>query len=92
MAWQGALAVAAKGFDVPAGVNPVTQLHAEEMVLPAHLANTVRDLAANAGGGGAPRSATIKAAPLPRGFWVMHSSEIAKALGIAERNFEYTRG
>jgi hypothetical protein len=42
---------AAGGFDVPSGLNPVTQLHAREMVLPAYLADQVRDGAASGGGG-----------------------------------------
>lgn len=52
MAAAAAGYMAAGGFDVPAGLNPVTQLHAEEMVLPARLANPMRDLLA---GFGAPR-------------------------------------
>lgn len=47
-----AAASAAGGFDIPAGMNPVTQLHAKEMVLPAHLANAVRNMAGGQGGGG----------------------------------------
>ena len=39
---MAALASAAGGFDIPAGVNPLTQLHAREMVLPARLANPMR--------------------------------------------------
>lgn len=35
---------AASGWDVPAGVNPMAQIHAEEMVLPAKYANGLRDL------------------------------------------------
>lgn len=50
---MAATAAAAGGFDVPSGMNPVTQLHAEEMVLPAPLANTVRAMAANSGGAAA---------------------------------------
>jgi hypothetical protein len=42
---------AAKGFDIPAGVNPVTQLHQREMVLPAELADAVRDMTGGGGGG-----------------------------------------
>ncbi|MCB1597620.1 MAG: hypothetical protein KDI87_07905, partial [Gammaproteobacteria bacterium] len=42
---------AAGGFDVPPGLNPVTQLHQSEMVLPAELANAVRGMAAGGGGG-----------------------------------------
>jgi hypothetical protein len=51
-AWQGALVAAAGGFDVPAGLNPMTQLHPKEMVLPAELAEGVRDTIAGGGGGG----------------------------------------
>jgi hypothetical protein len=42
-----ALASAAGGYDIPAGVNPVTQLHEREMVLPKQYADTIRSLAAN---------------------------------------------
>lgn len=38
------------GMDIPAGVNPLTQLHEKEMVLPAQHAQVIRDLA-NTGGG-----------------------------------------
>jgi TP901 family phage tail tape measure protein len=44
------------GFDVPPGLSPVTQLHPEEMVLPADLANRVRGFtergASSSSGGG----------------------------------------
>jgi hypothetical protein len=45
-------ASAAGGYDIPSGVNPLTQLHEREMVLPANLADTVRDMAAGGGGAG----------------------------------------
>jgi lambda family phage tail tape measure protein len=38
------VASAAGGFDIPAGVNPLTQLHEKEMVLPAQHADTIRRL------------------------------------------------
>lgn len=41
------------GYDIPSGINPVTQLHEEEMVLPAEHARTIRDLG-RGGGGGSP--------------------------------------
>jgi hypothetical protein len=47
MAFRGLVASAAGGFDIPAGVNPLTQLHAQEMVLPAHLANPMRAMLSN---------------------------------------------
>lgn len=45
-AYAGVLAFlpsAAKGYDIPAGTNPLTQLHEREMVLPADLADKVRN-------------------------------------------------
>jgi hypothetical protein len=48
---------AAKGFDVPSGLNPMTQLHAREMVLPAPIADHVRDsMGAGAGAGAGARA------------------------------------
>jgi len=38
------MALAAAGYDIPAGINPLVQAHAEEMVLPAHLAEGIRGL------------------------------------------------
>jgi hypothetical protein len=37
---------AAQGYDIPAGINPLTQLHEQEMVLPRGPSNTVRSLEA----------------------------------------------
>lgn len=56
MAAVGALASkvphASKGFDIPAGVNPLTQLHESEMVLPKEQADVIRSMASGGGGGG----------------------------------------
>jgi phage-related protein len=54
MAFRGMVSSAAGGFDIPAGINPLTQLHAQEMVLPARLANPMRDMLASYSSGGAP--------------------------------------
>jgi hypothetical protein len=43
---------AAGGYDIPAGVNPMTQLHQQEMVLPANLAKGLRNMIGNGGRGG----------------------------------------
>lgn len=40
---------AARGYDIPAGINPLTQLHQKEMVLPAEHAETIRDMAGKGG-------------------------------------------
>ena len=48
----GMLHSAAGGYDIPAGINPMTQLHAQEMVLPAKYADMIRGMAEGGGGGG----------------------------------------
>lgn len=48
----GGLLAAAQGFDVPSGMNPVTRLHAKEMVLPASIAEPLRAIISGGGGGG----------------------------------------
>jgi hypothetical protein len=45
MGYKGSLKSARGGYDIPAGVNPLTQLHEEEMVLPKEPANALRDIA-----------------------------------------------
>lgn len=59
-AMAGKVASARGGYDIPSGVNPMTQLHEEEMVLPKQYANVIRDMAAGNGGGdgGASQAAT----------------------------------
>jgi len=45
-----AAASAAQGFDIPRGLNPVTQLHSREMVLPERLGDVIRGMADSPGG------------------------------------------
>lgn len=45
-------AVAEHGFEVPRGLNPMTQLHSQEMVLPQGLADRVRAVTPDPGGSG----------------------------------------
>lgn len=40
----GKIKSARGGYDIPSGVNPVTQLHEDEMVLPSQHANTIREM------------------------------------------------
>jgi len=75
---------AARGWDIPAGVNPLTQLHEQEMVLPAEHANTIRAMAAGGGGGG--RSIELKAHPMPGNFFMIHRDALASALRELHRD------
>jgi hypothetical protein len=55
--YMGMLAPAASaegGFDIPAGMNPVTQLHQREMVLPAQYADVIRGMGEGGGKAAAP--------------------------------------
>ena len=51
MGYVSKVASAEGGYDIPAGVNPVTQLHEREMVLPARHAEVIRGLAEDGGDG-----------------------------------------
>lgn len=52
---------AARGFDIPSGLNPMTQLHQREMVLPAALADGLRDLIAGGTRGAGGMTVNISA-------------------------------
>jgi hypothetical protein len=62
MAFRGLVSSAAGGFDIPSGVNPLTQLHAQEMVLPARIANPMRDMLSDYRGGGSVSGAGSESA------------------------------
>lgn len=77
------------GFDIPAGLNPVTQLHEREMVLPAAIAEPLRN--SLAGGGGAPAGDihihAVDAASFQR-LLTNNKSALARALRAAHRGFD----
>ena len=77
---------AAGGFDIPAGLNPLTQLHEREMVLPAEHADAIRGMA---GGGMPPISIAIHAldGASVRRVLMDNKSELARALRAAARDF-----
>jgi hypothetical protein len=45
LAMMGGIKSAAGGYDIPSGLNPMIQAHADEMVLPAKYANVIRSMA-----------------------------------------------
>jgi len=92
----GAKKSAAGGFDIPSGLNPVTQLHQEEMVLPAHIANPLRDSLAAGGTGGGDVHVHLHAGAMldPHGvsnFFQKNSHTLAPALRTLARNFTPTK-
>lgn len=96
----GKVASARGGYDIPAGVNPMTQLHEEEMVLPKQHANTIRAMGAavrngtlDTGGGGDSKPAFSPSfnisATDSKSFVRMlrdHNSELSRILKDYARN------
>lgn len=96
----GKVASARGGYDIPAGVNPMTQLHEEEMVLPKQHANTIRALGKSMANGGFGSSGENIEQPVifsptiqawdskdVRRFFKKHGSELADSLKGYNRNF-----
>ncbi len=80
---------ASGGFDIPRGLNPMTQLHEQEMVLPAHIANPLRESLAQGsqttgqGGDGAP--VVIHTT----GGDFVHKRDLAKLLTTMKRDYRF---
>lgn len=81
---------ASQGFDIPAGLNPVVQAHQREMILPATLADTMRDMARVYSQAG-PSSASAEPAVQLRtmggfGDWLMvHRHDLGRAIDRLNR-------
>lgn len=84
----GRVASAEGGYDIPAGVNPMTQLHEKEMVLPAKHADVIRDMADGGGGGmaGGGWKVEFKGTPMRGGFFMMHRDDMVAAINSARRD------
>lgn len=83
------MASAAGGFDIPGTLNPITQLHAKEMVLPAKYADVIRDMADGSGGGGGQPVNVVyndHSGRLSRAEIERNISVIADGLAKAQRN------
>ncbi|HGG7700106.1 TPA: tape measure protein [Neisseria meningitidis] len=74
---------AAGGWDIPAGINPLTQLHENEMVLPAEHAQTIREMAGQQGGS----DSTIIINSTGGDF--IHKNDLAKLLRQMKRDFKF---
>lgn len=74
---------AAGGWDIPAGINPLTQLHENEMVLPAEHAQTIREMAGQQGGS----DSTIIINSIGGDF--IHKNDLAKLLKQMKRDFKF---
>lgn len=82
---------AENGYDIPAGINPLTQLHQKEMVLPAKQADVIRGMANGngAGGGMTVNISAVDAAGVKKLF-MTHGALMADSLKAQARNFKVT--
>ena len=76
---------AAGGFDIPSGMNPMTQLHEREMVLPKEQADAVRDMAAGGGRSGGDIHIHAIDAPGVRRLLLENKAALVAALRDAHR-------
>lgn len=81
------IASAEGGFDIPAGVNPITQLHEQEMVLPKAQANAVREMADGGIGGGTNITIHAVDAKSVERLFKDHGGALVKSLKMQGRNF-----
>lgn len=86
------VASASMGFDIPAGLNPMTQLHAREMVLPAQHADVIRALAQQpallGGGGGGDLHLNVRGASAGE-FFMIHKRDLVTALRSARKDLQF---
>lgn len=85
------MASASGGFDIPGGVNPITQLHQREMVLPAQYADMIREMTGNGGASNAGNiTVHITAADAHdvKRLLLNNRSAVADALRGAARDFK----
>jgi len=89
MAMTGSMKSASGGYDIPSGVNPMTQLHEEEMVLPKDIANPLRNMVNGQGQGageGGQTQVVLKGASAGE-FFIAHRSELVSVLKGLRRDF-----
>lgn len=84
MGFAANIASARGGYDIPAGINPLTQLHEKEMVLPQAQADAVRNMT---NGGGSGDGGTIQI--VTTGGQFIHKDQLATLLKKMKRNFEF---
>ena len=88
MAMRGGLKSARGGYDIPSGVDPMTQLHEEEMVLPKETANFFRGMMAGEGGGGRGKGGqpVVLGGVSAGEFFIANRRELTKVLDGAWRD------
>lgn len=93
------VASAEGGYDIPKGLNPLTQLHEEEMVLPQKYANVLRGLAGGGEGAVSPAPTSVQHITISavdarsfRDYLKSNSHALAPGLRQLARNFTPVKG
>lgn len=91
MSFAGHVASAEGGYDIPRGLNPMTQLHSSEMVLPAELADRIRGLTGDGAAGGGDVHFHVSAidAKGVKEFFREHGDKIVAAVKRGDRDFAF---
>ncbi len=75
------VASARNGYDIPSGVNPMTQLHEEEMVIPKELSNRIRNMT------DPNKSVNVNFYGVTdKSYWKANEGNIVKTIKQASRN------
>lgn len=87
-AYAGVMAMAEGGYDIPAGVNPIVQAHASEMILPSKHADVIRSLADGGGnqGGGNHFSPSINVSAMDGPSFVKWMNQNAGPVSASLKN------
>lgn len=84
----GSVMSAEGGYDIPGGVNPMTQLHEREMVLPSQHADVIRALGENGGVGASSGPPIILKGISSEKFFITERKSLVTALAMAGREFK----
>lgn len=84
----GSVMSAEGGYDIPGGVNPMTQLHEREMVLPSQHADVIRALGENGGLGASSGPPIILKGISSAKFFITERKSLVDALAMAGREFK----
>lgn len=85
MGLGASLPSAARGWDIPSGINPIAQLHEQEMVLPAEQAQVIRDMASGNATTSQP-AAVLRTVGTMGDFLMVHRHDLAKVLKVINRD------
>ncbi|MBQ0934653.1 hypothetical protein [Ideonella paludis] len=89
-ALAGRVSSAEGGYDIPANVNPLTQLHEKEMVLPAKHADVIRQLADSNFAQANSNQAPVVFHGMGAGdFFIAHKKDLARVMQSMNRNFAF---